>query len=285
LSDDGQEALTLIAFVGSVFSPYYAWSGRRDPLDHAAVNVALYRRGGGGRWSLTERGRGALRREADSLQIGPSALWLDGEALQVEVDERGWPIPRRVRGQVRLRPEVGGGPSHLLCAHGEHRWWPIAPRARVEVTFREPAVRWSGTGYLDCNWGAEPLEQAFHTWTWSRAPLSRGAVVLYDVWPRHSPRQAMALRFDGSGAAQPLEPPPPVRLPSTLFAIGRHTRSEAQAGLLRTLTSSHFYARSVVRTTLCGESVVGIHESLSLDRFSTRWAKLLIPFRMPRSAR
>lgn len=273
----------MIAFVGSVFSPYYAWAGRRDPLDHTAVNVALYRRGGG-RWALTERGRGALERAADSLQIGPSALWLDGEALQVEVDERGWPIPRRVRGRVRLIPEVHGGAEHVLCAQGDHRWWPIAPRARVEVTFSEPAVRWSGTGYLDCNWGAEPLEQAFHTWTWSRAPLSRGAVVLYDVWPRRSPRRAMALRFDGAGATR-LEPPPPLRLPSTLFALARETRSEAEAGLVRTLTSSHFYARSVVRSKLCGQTVVGIHESLSLDRFGTRWAKLLLPFRMPRNAR
>ena len=27
LSDDGRHGLTIIAFVGSVFSPYYAWSG------------------------------------------------------------------------------------------------------------------------------------------------------------------------------------------------------------------------------------------------------------------
>ena len=31
VSDDGLHGLTLIAFVGSVFSPYYAWSGRADP--------------------------------------------------------------------------------------------------------------------------------------------------------------------------------------------------------------------------------------------------------------
>ena len=31
LSEDGREGLTIIAFIGSVFSPYYAWTGRRDP--------------------------------------------------------------------------------------------------------------------------------------------------------------------------------------------------------------------------------------------------------------
>ena len=49
-SEDGQFGLTIIAFIGSVFSPYYAWSGRRDPLNHCAVNVALYgERGADGR--------------------------------------------------------------------------------------------------------------------------------------------------------------------------------------------------------------------------------------------
>jgi hypothetical protein len=47
LSDDGQYGLTVIAFIGSVFSPYYAWARRRghglaDPLNHCALNVALY---------------------------------------------------------------------------------------------------------------------------------------------------------------------------------------------------------------------------------------------------
>ena len=32
MSDDGQHGLTIIAFLGSVFSPYYAWSGRGDPI-------------------------------------------------------------------------------------------------------------------------------------------------------------------------------------------------------------------------------------------------------------
>lgn len=283
LSDDGAHALTLIAFVGSVFSPYYAWAGRGDPLDHAAINVALYHKGAG-RWTLTERGRSALQRSPTELRVGPSALWQDGEALEVAVEERGWPIPRRVRGQLRVVPELRGGSEHLLCAPGNHRWWPIAPRARVEVRFDDPAVSWSGTGYLDCNWGAEPLEQAFRSWTWSRAPLSRGAVVLYDVWPRQGARRAMALRFDGSGEPRAIELPPTVQLPPTLFRLPRETRSEADAALVRTLTDSHFYARSVVRSQLCGESVVGIHESLSLDRFRTGWAKLMLPFRMPRRA-
>jgi carotenoid 1,2-hydratase len=293
VSDDGADALTLIAFVGSVFSPYYAWAGRQNPLDHVAINVALYRRGGG-RWALTERGQGELSRSADSLRVGPSALSFDGTALQVEVDERGFPLPRPLRGRVRLVPEIWSGEEVALDRAGAHRWRPIAPRARVEVAFDEPKLRWSGGGYLDANWGEEPLERAFHAWSWSRARLSRGTVVLWDLWPRGGERRGMALRFDGAGLAagseagaglgRELEPPPTVQLRRTLFGLDRETRSEGEASVARTLTDTHFYARSLVRTRLCGEEVVGVHESLSLDRFSARWAKLLLPFRVPRRA-
>jgi carotenoid 1,2-hydratase len=57
LSDDGRHGLTIIALLGSVFSPYYAWArqkGSVDPRAHVALNVALYGRPGA-RWSMTER--------------------------------------------------------------------------------------------------------------------------------------------------------------------------------------------------------------------------------------
>ena len=48
LSDDGASGITVIAFIGSVFSPYYALARRRrhgrggaDPLAHCAINVAF----------------------------------------------------------------------------------------------------------------------------------------------------------------------------------------------------------------------------------------------------
>jgi hypothetical protein len=61
LSDDGQHGAVIIGFVGSVFSPYYAWARRPRAqhapraLDHCAINVALYGPGRG-RWAMTERG-------------------------------------------------------------------------------------------------------------------------------------------------------------------------------------------------------------------------------------
>ncbi|MEL6246357.1 MAG: carotenoid 1,2-hydratase, partial [Pseudomonadota bacterium] len=73
LSDDGSEGLTVIAFIGSVFSPYYAFAGRRDPRNHCALNVALYRNRHS-RWAMTERGRDAIETASHRFEIGPSAL-------------------------------------------------------------------------------------------------------------------------------------------------------------------------------------------------------------------
>ncbi len=97
LSDDRRFALTVIAFVGSVFSPYYHWRGRRDPDDHCAFNVALYGPRGA-RWAMTERGKPAVHRERAAFAIGPSAMVWRGDALTIEIHEIAAPWPRRVRG-------------------------------------------------------------------------------------------------------------------------------------------------------------------------------------------
>ena len=76
LSDDGQHGLTIIAFIGSVFSPYYALARRNgpaDPLNHCAINVAVYGKGSN-RWAMTERPRGAVSRTANLFTVGPSHL-------------------------------------------------------------------------------------------------------------------------------------------------------------------------------------------------------------------
>lgn len=282
LSDDGRRGLTIIAFVGSVFSPYYAWAGRRNPLDHCAVNVALYEPGAG-RWAMTERAQGALERSPDHLKIGPSHLVWDGDTLAVEVDETCCPVPRKLQGRVRITPECTSDYRLALDARGEHSWWPIAPRCRVTVAFDRPSVRWEGAGYLDSNWGSTALEHSFAGWTWSRAPLGRGAAIFYDATRREGEPLSVALHVDPTGHVEPLEPPAMHPLPATRWRVARSARSENVPGVTRTLEDTPFYARSVVHQQLAGTPVEGIHESLSLDRFQSDWVKVLLPFRMPRS--
>lgn len=276
----------VIAFLGSVFSPYYAAARRRgaaDPLDHCAVNVALYRRGSD-RWAMTERRRSSLDRTADRLSIGPSALTWNGGELTITVAETAVPVPRRLRGTIRVIPLAITRQSFPLDRDGRHVWQPIAPAARVEVDFDRPAFRWSGTGYVDSNHGSAPLEHDFARWTWSRAATDDGVTVLYDVERRDGSDLSLALHFDRYGDIQDFMPPPRARLPTTPWRMARSTRADdGTATLLHTLEDSPFYARSAIAMQLRGAPVLAMHEALSLDRFSRRWVQTLLPFRMPRS--
>jgi carotenoid 1,2-hydratase len=146
-----------------------------------------------------------------------------------------------------------------------------------------PSLRWSGNGYFDHNRGSAPIENDFSNWTWARHKLSNDSAIVYDTTPRGSKRVSLALRFGASGEAERFEPPPLVTLRPTEWRIARETRSEHSGeATARTLEDTPFYARSVIRTRICGELATGMHESLSLDRFAKRWVQLMLPFRMPR---
>jgi len=291
LSDDGRLGFTVIAFVGSVFSPYYAAArraGRGDPAHHCAINVALYGEGPH-RWALTERGRDALHRSADRFQVGPSSITWNGSWLEIRIHEITVPIPRPLRGTIRIHPPALGTQSYRLDPQGKHHWWPVAPDCRVEVSMDQPALSWKGRGYFDSNRGSEPLEAGFSDWDWSRAPLpGGGCAVLYDKRLRDGSSRAMALRFDRHGEASELPLPEPTRLATTtIWRIPRETRSEAgpPARVLHTLEDTPFYARSLVEASIAGARVQAFHESLLLDRFNSRWVQTLLPFRMPRNTR
>ncbi|GAP34405.1 carotenoid 1,2-hydratase [Piscinibacter sakaiensis] len=282
MSEDGRHALTLIAFLGSVFSPYYAWARRRgptDPLAHCAVNVALY--GPGGRWAMTERGARSVERDARQLRIGRSRLqWCD-EGLAIDIDEVAAPWPRPLRGRILLRPGAAWGhTAHALDAAGRHRWSPLAPWARAEVQLSHPAWDWQGPAYLDANAGDRPLEADFEAWSWSRlARADGGCRLAYDVLRRDGSRHGLALE---AGPGEPLRPAEPAAwqaLPRSGWGLARPSRGPAV--LERTLEDGPFYARTLLRGA---DGAPGVHESLSLQRFRRRWVQALLPFRMPRRA-
>jgi len=276
----------LIAFIGSVFSPYYALARRRgtaSPLNHCAVNVALYGPRGQ-RWAMTERPRASVQRFSQALKIGPSMLSWDGNMLKVEIDEVTAPLPSRIRGEIRLYPTSLSGEQISLDPDGRHQWCPIAPCSHVEVDLKQPAIRWSGPGYMDANTGGGPLEDSFSGWNWSRAKIHRDTAVIYDVTPREGDDLSIALRFSPAGRTDAFDPPPRRRLPATGWRVGRETRADetCQPRVRRTLEDGPFYARSLLSTRILGEDVTAIHESLSLDRFKSGLVKAMLPFRMPR---
>jgi carotenoid 1,2-hydratase len=272
--------LTIIAFVGSVFSPYYAWRGRRAPEDHCAINVALY--GPRGRWAMTERGAGALARSSDGFRVGPSALHWDGQGLDIDINEVCSPLPRRVIGRVRLDVETFNARVFELESMGRHVWRPIAPLARVSVNMSHPALQWRGHGYFDTNRGHEPLEAGFRAWNWSRARVRQGARVFYESENRRGGQTALSLVFGENGDLVERPAPGLVHLPETRWRLPRSTRSEQPARVIETLEDAPFYARSRIVHRIDGEDAISMHESLDLDRFSNPVVKAMLPFRMPR---
>jgi carotenoid 1,2-hydratase len=225
-----------------------------------------------------------VRRAPSTLAIGPSSLEWDGTALTIRIDEITVPIPSRIRGTVRVYPVAVFDHVVALDHAGCHRWSPIAPRARVEVELTHPALRWNGTGYLDSNAGDAPLESAFVRWHWSRACVRNGTAVLYDITRRNGDCLSLAMRFGTAGEIENFAAPPAMRLPHTRWRVGRSTRTDNgdSATVLRTLEDTPFYARSILSARVLGTPVTALHESLSLERFDTKWVQVLLPFRMPR---
>ena len=230
---------------------------------------------------MSEQHASRVRRSEHHLEIGASALHWDGSVLEVRLDERCMPLPRALRGRVLVRPRALTG--HVVSLAPGHGWSPIAPSAAVSVELDEPALRWTGSGYLDSNWGSAPLERDFRRWNWCRAPLDDGATaILYDTVLRDGRRADLALRVGAQGTVAPFDPGGRAALPATLWRLARETRSARpeRAEVLRTLTDSPFYSRSLLRTDLLGSRALAMHESLDLDRFTRPWTQAMLPFRV-----
>lgn len=301
LSECGRYGVTVIAMLGCVFSPWYAAARRRgpaDPLQHPAINVALYG-AAGHRWALTERGRADVQRDTTRLQIGPSSiLWHQG-ALQIVVNEITSPWPSRLRGTITVRPNFTLHETHVLDAHGRHRWAPIATSSPVELDFEQPKLRWRGTAYFDSNEGDAPLERDFDSWHWSRATRNGTTKIFYDTnWTTRGSKmtrdisesgnsrhgRSIGLQVSSSGLCTPLVAPPYCELPTTGWGIRRRSRCDAGVGgsVIDTLENGPFYARSLLRLPLDGADWTAFHESVSLRRFAARWVQWLLPVKLPR---
>jgi carotenoid 1,2-hydratase len=286
VSDDGRLALVIIAFIGSVFSPYYARARRRgpaDPMEHCALNVVVY---GAGRqmWAMTEFAARHCGRDATRLDIGGSRLGWSGGRLTIDIDERLTPGDAPLRGRVTVDPDALTDQLFPLDADGLHVWTPLAPRARVTVELSEPGLSFAGDGYLDGNAGERPVAADFVSWDWSRSCHAERATVLYDARRRDGSRLALALASDADGAFQPIAAPATVALPRSRWRMPRLTGADAGATprLTASLEDTPFYARSLIEADIGGEPILSVHETLDCDRLASRWVEALLPARMPR---
>ena len=268
-----------------------------NPEEHCCINVALYSPGAR-RWTMTERGARHMERDARHFRVGPSEVRWERDALVVDIDE--WsplPVPRRVRGSIRVQADRFFDFQTPLDRARHHRWGPLAPSARISVDLTAPELRWRGEAYLDSNEGDEPIDRPFHEWDWSRATLADGSTaVIYDIRDRivseagsepgdSAAERLIALRFRTNGEIEPFEPAERRPLPRGLWRVGRSIRSDQgaePARIHRTLEDTPFYMRSMVSQRLLGEDVIAMHETLFLPRLRSGLVRLMLPWRMPR---
>lgn len=286
VSDDGRHAIVLIAFVGSVFSPWYAGArarGRAEAAAHCALNVAIYSPGQN-RWAMTERDEAAIEREPSRFRIGPSTILARPQSLRLEIDERGSPLPRKIIGSVTVHADHWFDQEYSLAQGDRHWWHPLAPGARIEVRFDHPSLSWQGRAYVDSNHGSEPLEHGFAHWYWQRT-MDHGATrVAFVTTPRSGAGVELGLRFGADGCVNAEQLAPEVRLSPSGWRIEQIARADADrpCRVLRRLEDTPFYSRTELGLHLDGRPLQAIHESLSLDRFSQPVVQWMLPFRAPR---
>lgn len=300
LSDDGETGLVLIALLGNPFSPFLARARKRvrraaaradrdpegpalEPLRHAAMNAVLYR-GRRKLWTFTERSLLEAPRPGE-LAIGPSHWRWERGALVVRFDERSPVLGWRLRGRVRLEPTCCGPPAVALDAAGLHRWRPLAPRALIEVELEEPRLRLRGRAYHDMNTGEAPLDEGFRSWQWFHASLRRATLVHYDVVDPDGSIREGGWRFTEEGEVLPAVAGSSRGLGLTRWCMPRSVRLLPGEWLRRsrTLESSPFYARTLLRGELDGEPATVLHESLNLARFRRAAVRALFYLRMRRA--
>lgn len=286
VSDDGKNALVIIIFVGSVFSPYYAWKKWADPSDHCAINVALY--GSPQRWSMTERRRQDTRRTQTTYETGNSQVRLVDGGLEIDFDEIGAPFPRRVRGQVRVDLPYLNAKPFQLDPKGQHFWSPACTHARVSVDFDRPGLSWQGHGYVDANYGLEPVTKGFDYWDWSRVPMADGRTLIrYVTDPVNAAQRDLHIAIAPDGTIQPAASTQSASLPATsIWRISRRAGSldNRPPHVVQTLEDTPFYSRSIIDYA-SGTAGYATHETLSCKRLRSPIVRTLLPFRMPRLSR
>ncbi|MBT5001516.1 MAG: carotenoid 1,2-hydratase [Tateyamaria sp.] len=275
-----------MGFIGSVFSPWYRWSGRKNPQNHVCINVATY--GQGGRFTMTDRGKSALKQSETKFEVGPSSMRWENKQLIIDINEvSSPPLINRIKGQIRVTPSAITNVELPLTKDGAHIWRPFAPISHISVNIDRPGWQWSGDGYFDANFGTRALEEDFSYWTWGRYPTTQGATCFYDATRLDGTELASGFNFDINGNAEVIALPPKTSMKRSLWAVRRETRSDqgTSAQQVQNMLDAPFYSRSAVKTTLNGETVVGIHEALDLTRFRSRILKPILAFRVPRRAK
>jgi carotenoid 1,2-hydratase len=269
-----------IFMVGSLFSPRYSVGAPRGarPLEHCAVNFALYHRGTRQCWVLSEYPRASVQRGGRALRIGRSLLeYTPDGRVRMEVDERSAPFGGAVRARLVLEPRASAAEEVRLVPGLPHFWSPLAPRARARLEVDSEGVVSEGLGYYDTNHGAELLGTRLPGWHWVRVHGPEETVVDYHLPGGVAPLRVTAGALGTRAERGPLlaEARPTsltswgLRVPARLYA------GNTAVGAPRLLESSPFYARVEARRG--GLDVMG--EVADFRRFHSPFFRWMAHFR------
>lgn len=245
---------------------------------------------------MTERGQGSLERGPQHLRIGPSRMVMQDGRLVIDFSETAlpWPgqrlWPGRVSGRVELVADIASTRSVDLDEAGRHVWCPRMPRARATITCDAlPGGGWCGPAYHDMNFGDRPIEQDFIGWDWARGlgGAGRDTIILYDATLRSGATRRLALCYSGQAAPEVIGLPARQTLPRGFWGVrsGVACDEDKPPRLLTRLEDSPFYTRACIETSLQGQRLTMVHETLDCRRLSHPLVRLMLPFRMPRRGR
>ncbi|QDE88237.1 hydroxyneurosporene synthase (CrtC) [Myxococcus xanthus] len=247
----GPYSAVCIFMLGSLFSPRYSVAARRGgrPLEHSAVNFALYHAGVRRLWVLSEYARAELEAPG-RLRIGRSTLSYEGDGtVRMAVDDGTAPWGRPVRAGLTLEPMTPVGEVVQLMPGLPHYWQALAPRSQARLEVSSLGIEASGLGYHDTNHGGELLGARLSGWHWARTHREDETVVDY-----HLPEGVAPLRVVAGTRGVRCERGPALveARPTHITGWGLRVPSRLHAGNVvvgqpKLLESSPFYARLEAR--------------------------------------
>ncbi|KIW16895.1 hypothetical protein PV08_04085 [Exophiala spinifera] len=192
VSDDGEQALTVIFFTSSALGFSFDLLNTVDPL-----NVYVFANTGSGNQPVSFP-VAATSVTVDTVGNGASGNWV-GSGIKFEgasdlstytvtfehtLLNTGisgtFTLTTRGPGHYVCGPLEGGQPEEVLPHVG---WVNVMPAASasVDVTILGTQMQFSGNGYHDKNWGDVPFITALNSWYWGHGTFGDYNVVFFDM--------------------------------------------------------------------------------------------------------
>lgn len=300
ISSDESVAIVAIFLVGSVFSPYYMSRFERgekpSPRDHVAINFAMYRKHAAPLFVFSEYGRERFSEGSRGQSVGESFFERNADgSIAVHVEDFRPAFASRVRADFAFRPLAGPLRARDVHLGGEEHGWRC-PMPRAAVTGEIEGASFSGTGYHDTNFGAQPPATMLASWSWGRVHHATTTRVFFDSTTKDGRRSHLEFDTESEQRSVAVLPPAVERASLRSWLLPVPKRYDCGAGEggqrlylrpERALERAPFYARFLAsfptRTSAYGD--VGLAEHVNFQRLASPAVRYMIRHRLARPER